>query len=408
MNEPVKKNILFVDDEPNVLTGLRRMLHGMRNEWNMQFVDSGEKALNLLKEESFDVVVSDIRMPDMDGVELMVEIKKLNPQIVRIALSGQSDREVVLRSVGPTHQFLAKPCDSEKIKAVIKRSCALRDTLSDKVLLDLVARFESLPSLPSLYAEIMSELQSPASSMAKIGEIISKDIAMTAKILQLVNSAFFGFKQHISSPAQAATLLGVDTIKALVLSVHIFSMVDPELAKEFDIERLWKHSAFTSSIAKEILHLEKVDSKVADDAFLAGLLHDVGIIIMFSGFSREYKEILSMITSGEKSLHEAENEILGKTHAEIGAYLMGLWGLPDSIVEAIFFHHLPMQSPNHELSPLTAVHVANAIEIHKIPQEGANIVFEPDREYLKKLDLLERLPEWIKIRDHQYKSKVEK
>lgn len=208
----MKLSVLFVDDEPHVLQGLQRMMRSMRQEWEIITAGGGLEALDLLSRKPVDVVVTDMRMPGMDGTQLLNEIKNSYPQIVRIILSGQSDREMILKSVRPAHQYLAKPCNDEILKSTIERSCWLRDLLADNSLKQLISRIDSLPSLPTLYLEILRELESPYSSMQKIGEIISRDIGMTAKILQMVNSAFFGFRRHIASPAEAAELLGLETI----------------------------------------------------------------------------------------------------------------------------------------------------------------------------------------------------
>lgn len=405
----MKKRILFVDDNPDMLSSLRRMLRVMRSEWEMGFVGGGREALEKLAEVPYDVVVSDIRMPEMDGVELLTRIKKLYPRMVRIALSGQSDQEVVLKSVGPTHQFLAKPCDADSLKAVILRSCALQDLLSDSSLQKIVTELESLPSLPSLYLEIIEELRSPKSSLAKIGAIISKDIAMTAKILQLVNSAFFGMPQHISSPAHAATLLGVNIVKALVLSVKIFSSYSTSMSEQLNIKRLWNHCNMTAVLTKEIARVEKFDRKMTDDAFMAGILHNVGILVLASNMPKQYNKVLQIAEKEKKRLVEAEQIVIGKTHAEVGGYLMGLWGLPDSIVEAIYFHHTPSKSPVITLGPLTAVHIANAFETTKPATEDAPIESYLDMEYLSKLGITDRIPSWYSIHNeiHQKGEDIE-
>ena len=393
----MKKQILFVDDEPNVLHALRRMLRYMREEWNMVFVGSGEEALEALTKERYDVVVSDIRMPKMDGVQLLTEIKSRYPQIIRIALSGQSDQEVVLRSVGSTHQFLAKPCDAATLKAVIERSSTLHSLLSDESLKQLITRLESLPSLPSLYIEIVEELKSPMSSMAKVGDTISKDIGMTAKVLQLVNSAYFGLPHRVSKPSQAAALLGLDIIRGLVLSVHVFTSYNESNLKYLDIEKLWKHSTITSILAKEIARSQKSAPEIVDDSFMAGLLHDIGILVLIANLPDDYSAVIETATTNSIALIEAEKRIINATHAEIGGYLLGLWGLPDSIVEAVYYHHDPNMCLQREFSPLTAVYVANVLESHRSVLENVNVVSYIDMEYLENLELTDRLPIWQDI-----------
>ncbi len=404
-----KKKILFVDDNADVLSSLRRMLRTMRKDWEMEFVGGGREALEKLELWQADVIVSDIRMPEMDGVELLTEVKARYPRIVRIALSGYTDREVVLKSVGPTHQFLAKPCDGDSLKLVITRSCMLQDLLTDPELLDLVTKIESLPSLPALYLEVVEELKSPKSSMAKIGEIISKDISMTAKIMQLVNSAFFGMPQHISNPSQAATLLGVDIIKALVLSVKIFSGFSNQMTDDLDLQRLWNHSNRTSIIAKKIASAEKIDKILIDDVFMAGVLHDVGILVLAANMSDQYRRVLRLVATGKVTLAKAEQIIFGKTHAQVGGYLMGLWGLPDPIVEAIYFHHNPSECPSQSIEPVTFIHIANALESHKFSPDEKPIESFLDMDYIEKLNLTDRIPVWCEIyRDSEASEENEK
>lgn len=188
----MKIGILFVDDEPNVLRSIRRMLHGLRQEWDMKFVESGHEALSLLAKEAFEVIITDMRMPQMDGAQLLTEVKKQYPHMVRIVLSGHTDKDMILKSVQQAHQYLSKPCDAETLKSTISRTRARRSLLSQESLKRIVSKIDVLPSLPSLYAEIINELQSSDLSIQKIGQIISKDLGMTAKVLQMVNSAFFG------------------------------------------------------------------------------------------------------------------------------------------------------------------------------------------------------------------------
>ena len=185
------KHLLFVDDESKLLDGLKRSLRPMRDEWDMTFVTSGADALMALEQAPFDVVISDMRMPGMDGAQLLREVQQRYPQTVRIVLSGQSDQESIYRSIGATHLYLAKPCESEQLKAAVRRACALRELLGSDLLRRFVTGMQQIPSQPMLYAEIRREAESKTASLKTISAIISKDMGMIAKILQLVNSAYF-------------------------------------------------------------------------------------------------------------------------------------------------------------------------------------------------------------------------
>ncbi|VAX16399.1 hypothetical protein MNBD_NITROSPINAE01-1578 [hydrothermal vent metagenome] len=397
MDKNIKNHILFVDDERDVLDGLKRMLRDMRKEWEMSFAESGEDALEFLANTPCDVVVSDMRMPGMDGPQLLSEVLKRHPNIVRIVLSGHSDKEMILKSVGAAHQYLAKPCDAETLKAVVEQACALRDLLADDSLQGVVSQLASLPSLPTLYFELIEELKSPDSSMNRIGKIISKDVSMSAKILQLVNSAFFGMPQHVSSTSQAANLLGLDIIKTLVLSTHIFLHYKGSSKTEFPISALWDHSALTAICAKEIYKTVSHDTKAIDEAFMAGMLHDVGLLIIGTNLNEKYEQALSLLQNEEITSYDAERKAFGSSHAEVGGYLLGLWGLPQRIVEAVFFHHNPSKSSDKKFTPLTAVHIASAIEADVRQSEALTISCPVNERYLEQIGMLDHLPKWVEV-----------
>lgn len=390
----MKKRILFVDDEPNILQGLRRMLHSMRHEWDMTFANGGHEALQLLAQAPCDVVVSDMRMPGMDGVQLLTQVMERYPCIVRIVLSGYADREMNLGVVGTAHQCLSKPCDAALIKASVTRAGALRELLADEPMQRLVSGMKTLPSLPTLYHEVLEAVQDPDSLLQRVGEIIGRDMGMTTKMLQLANSGFFGPRRHVSSLAQVVSLLGPDTVKGLILSVELFTHFDQAQARKLSLNTLWQHSMAVSAQARSIARVENCERQVIDDVFTAGLLHDVGKLVFAVNLPERYSEALALMREHRMAEWEAERATLGATHAEVGAYLLGLWGLPDSIVEALAFHDAPSRCPNQHFSPLTAVHVADALVHEGRRAEAGGAPSPVDLEYLAGLGLSDRLAVW--------------
>ena len=394
MIEKMKRRILFVDDEPMVLNGLQRTLRKMRRDWDMTFVGSGREALDVLGKKPMDVIVSDLRMPEMDGGRLLADVKKQHPQVVRIILSGQLDQEMTLKSVQLAHQSLSKPCDAEVLKHTLAKLFALRDFLSDDSIKSIISQIESLPSMPSIYTEIVSEMQSDDPAIKKVGEIISKDISMTAKILQMVNSAFFGLFQKIKSPEQAVMMLGMETIKALVLSVKIFSEFNQNNFSWFNIDALFDHSLAVSVYAKTIIKNENLDQGLINNSMMAGLLHDLGKLILATNFEKSYRQVLAEAQGTGKNPLDLEYEAFGTSHAEIGAYLMGLWRLENSIIEAIAFHHLPARSMSQNIGLLAAVHVGDALDYEARTSSPENTQLQCDTEYLDKLEITGRIPQW--------------
>ena len=389
----MKRRVLFVDDEPRVLQGLERLLRPMRNVWDVEFSGSAADALEVLEKEdgAFDVVVSDMRMPGMDGAQLLEQVKRRYPQIVRIVLSGHSERESILRSIGPTHQFMAKPCDADELQQVVARACALRDLLSNGPLRQLVSQLHTIPSLPQTYVDMVEALKSPDASIQEVGKIIAADVGMTAKVLQLVNSAFFGLRRHVSDPSQAATLLGIDILKALVLSVHIFSQLDNAQVDGFSLDSLWTHSVATGALAKKIAEAEEIKGEDRDFALMAGLIHDAGKLVIAANLPERYRDAINLAREQQVPIWQAEREVFSASHAEVGAYLFGLWGLPDPIVEAVAFHHCPADCAHTGLTPLLVVHAANALE-HSASGGGGSAKLDMD--YLQAAGREERVPTW--------------
>jgi len=388
--------ILFVDSDPKVLQGLKRILHSQRPEWEMTFVESGLKALELMEQVPVDVVVTDLRLPGIDGIKLLDTVRKQHSHIVRIVLSGESDQEWILKSVRVSHQFLNKPCKPDVLKATINRNCGLLDLMRNASVKRVVAKIETLPSLPTLYTEIIDAIHTPNVSIHRIGQIVSKDLAMTAKILQLVNSAFFGFPRHISSPSPAVVMLGLNTVKSLVLSIQIFSKFDSKCMPAGFLEQLWQHNIVIGENSKLISEHESQKKTVIDLAYMAGLLHDTGKLILAANFPDDYIKVLSLSRQEGRNLYDSEREIFDVTHSEVGAYLMDLWGLPLPIIEALAFHHNPCQSITQEFAPLTAVHAANAM-INGTRTETHTGHRFLDTGYLEALGLKERFPLWASV-----------
>lgn len=389
-----KKRILFVDDEPHVLDGLHRMLHRMQQEWEMEFVTSGQEALDTMAAHPVDVIITDMRMPNMNGAQLLEVVRSRYPDIVRLVLSGYSNRELILRSVGPAHQFLAKPCDANALIATVTRSCTLRSHLNTPALAGVVARIESLPALPATYAELVHTLANDNASSADVGDIISRDLGLTSKILQLVNSAFFGLHEPIDDTSRAVLYLGLDTVKSLALNEGVFSQIDATIVREFSIEKLQEHCLRVGLLSRRIAREASLPSPAQNDAFTGGILHGVGRLIMAANFPQEHRQSLAIARDRGIRLPEAEREILGATHTQLGGYLLGLWGLSDPIVEAVTFHNEPGASPNRTAGPLMVVHVANHLDQKSTASAFSEGPCPLDLQYLAEVGMTEQLSHW--------------
>jgi HD-like signal output (HDOD) protein len=385
--------MVLVDDDPNMGERLCRLLKPLESDWNMISVRSGHEALTTLAAQRCDVIMTDMRMPVKDGVQLLEEVRTGYPHVVRVLLTEPSDQEAVLRSSGSAHQCLPKSSPLQAFQSTITRACAIQELLRNEVLLKLVSGMQTLPSLPTLYREVMQELQSPDASIEKIGQIISKDLGMLTKMLQVVNSPFYGLPRRISSATQAVALLGLETIKSLVLSMKVFSQFESSAQTFFSLDILWNHGMTTGRYARMIAKGQGTETRDMEDAFTAGLLHDVGLLVLATNVPDQYTETLALMNQGIAE-SEAERQVLGATHAEVGGYLLGTWGLSDPIVEAVAFHHDPGRSAGHAFSPLAAVYIANVLE----EQEQAAGMDRPsvvaDTNYLRACGLDPDISKW--------------
>ncbi|MDR3673156.1 MAG: response regulator [Holophaga sp.] len=389
----MNKRILFVDDEPMILQGLQRMLRAMRNEWDMVFVEGGEKALAVMAESRFDVVVTDMRMPVINGAQLLTEVRKRYPRTVRLILSGHADNDLVAQCLGVAHQYISKPCDPEQLKTMIRNACLIGgDRVTDQVK-EILGSIDRLPTMPAVYRELEQALADPDCNAQKLGDIIEQDMGMTAKILKIVNSAFFGLRRTISSAQESVTYLGLDTVKALVLVNSIFERAEPLPTRNLTLADLWRHSLDTAAVAKAIALAQGATRAQAEEVFVAGILEDVGILVLATHFSAAYDRAIEILLAEGVQLTTVEQEEFAVTHAEVGAYLLGLWGIPAPVLKIVSLHHSPQLIQGPGFPPELAVHAADIL----VGEQGGHPAFRTGRfdpAALARLGFADRLEAW--------------
>jgi len=386
--------ILFVDDEPLLLEGMVRLLRPMRDRWEMLTAPGGVPGLAMMERTVADVVVSDMRMPEMDGAQFLALVANRWPRSIRFILSGQSDRNSLMRSIASTHQYLAKPCDPDLLREGIERACALRERLHNPRVSLMVGKVESLPSLPTIYQQVIAELQKPEPSTKNIAAVVAQDIGMTAKLLQLINSARFGVHHRVTAMTEVVDLLGINLVRQLILATQVFDVCVPGDHSGLSSSDLWHHSQAVAAGAQAIarsLHWSQDD---IGTTYTAGLLHDCGRLLLAMQAPVDYVQVREAMEGGRNNeVDEVETAVFGAGHPEVGAYLLGLWGLPDPLVEAVAYHHRPKLCTASGIVPLTLVHVAQAeVAAHEQHQPA---VF--DLAYLERCQAAKYLPDWQEI-----------
>jgi HD-like signal output (HDOD) protein len=351
------KRVLFVDDDLILLDGLRTRFRRMRHVWEMEFVASGAEAIAHLERQAFDVIVTDQRMPEMDGATLLQTVLERWPHCIRIVLSGYAELDQIVRLVPVAHQYVSKPCDPEQLENIVARCTALQTMLRQPVLRELVGRMGPVPTAPRTFAELQRAMSSETVSVDEIAALVERDTVLTAKLLQIVNSGFFRVPRRIQSLKQAVAYLGLNTVRNLVVSAEVFSKWAAPPRHLISLDTLQAHATHT---AAAVVSLVK-DPAIAHDALLAALLHDIGYIVLGHGSPGELMQAQRLSIEQSLPMDEAERQVLGASHAEIGAYLLGVWGFPPSIVEAVAYHHRPLAVAHHAFDALSALCITHAL-----------------------------------------------
>jgi len=386
---PTKRRILFVDDEQNVLDGLRNLLRKQRNVWDMCFALGGRAALEEMERTPVDVIVSDMRMPGMDGAELLTRVKETYPGTARIVLSGHAEREAIARVIRVAHQFLSKPADANTVRSVIERTCDYLTLMQDEGIRRVVGSMVKLPSLPATYWELTRLADDPDSAIADMAKVVETDPAMSVKVLQLVNSAYFGLAQRTESIAKAVTYLGIENLKGLLVAAHVFG-ADAHAVDGISLDQLRNEAIMTANLARQIAR----DPKYADTAFAAGIVHDVGKLVLATDPSKRYSEILRKAKETGQRPAVVEKAELGLTHGQVGAYLLGVWGVPFILAETVAFHDCPGLVLEGNREVLAAVHLAEGLTESALAGQDPVDNGTLDVTFLAEVGLLKDVSKW--------------
>ena len=351
------RRVLLVDGAPAALAQLQQGLRQQRAQWETVAAGSGTAALASLARERFDAIVSDIGVPAMDGAPFLALVRDRHPNVVRLCLSDTADGEAFMRAVPVTHQFLSKPCNVETLCDMVERICALRDILQQPAIHELVDNLKSLPATPQTFQALSEAMARPNAHTADIARIVSTDTALSVKVLQIANSAFYRRGVPVTSLQAAIAYAGLEMIKSLALSACVFSAIDASPIAGKLLQDLQARSIRKAHFARMLLR----ESRRADEAFTAALLLDIGQAVMALGAPEKFEQMIGLARASGRALYEVEPEVFGAAHPEVGAYLLGLWGLPLDLIEAVAYHHTPSRVQHANTSVLAAVHVADAV-----------------------------------------------
>lgn len=390
----MSSRVLFVDTDRNLLRDIEPALRASDGEWAVVCVRSAGEAFDQLALAAFDAVVASSEVHGSPHRSFLDEVAERHPAAARFQLARQGGREMILRADGAAHQHVSRPLGAADIFTRLSQTLLLDRLLGDPGLKAIVARLKAVPSPAPIYLALLGELRKADASLRRAGELVAQDAGMAAKTLQLVNSPFFGLRMPVCDPAHAVHLVGLDTLRALVLSLHVFEQLDPRVARRFQLTRVWRHSMASAGFARLVAYLQDASAESTGEAFSAALLHDIGKLVLASSVPDDYAVVIEQAEAEGVPIWIAERDLLQTTHAEVGAYLLGLWGVPGPIVDAVANHHLPSRNAGAGYFPLSAVHVANVIDHQAHPADVTGAACSVDADYVERYQIAGQLPVW--------------
>lgn len=355
---PPTIRVLFVDDEPSITEGLRDVLWKHRDRFEVRVASGGAQALALLAAREVDILVTDVLMPEMNGLQLLEQVRNAHPEVVRISLSGYAQDDLVARSSAVAHQQLGKPVDAVSLRAALEKAGSFHRLLASGPLRRVIGSLGQVPSAPAGYAELTRALADPSVDFVKLARLLEKDLGTAARVLKLVNSAYYGPARTVGDLETAIARLGLAVMRHIVLTVDVEKHF-PGAIPGWPPGTLERHSVLCARLARRL-----AEPAAAEQAFAAGLLHDIGRVVLASRLPRQYLQLVEAATRAGTPVHQGEREGLGADHAEVGGYLLGLWGMEPEIVEAVLRHHDAAAFPEAGrtgLGVVDAVRVAHAL-----------------------------------------------
>lgn len=391
----IEQQLLFVNVDAGWFQAVERDLMRLESRWGCQSVNTVEQAVGALQKESYRALV--LSAAAANDAALNAAFTAPSPAVVRIVLCSGNDRAETARWNAAGLHPLPLSTDAANLAAQVNRIARVQEWLTDAGLKKLLAQCRKLPAIPKLYSQVTAELASPNGSIDVVAQHIAQDPVMTAKLLQVVNSAFFALGREVTNATEAVMFLGAERTRSLILLAGVFSQFENVKCPGFSAEQIWNHSIQVGNLARTVAMAETKNAKTAEAAFTAGLVHDMGKLILAANVPTMCQAIEQIHVHKQMSQREAELQVLGTTHAELAACLMGNWALPLPVLEAVAWHHAPTRSADESFSLLTAVHVANVFAYELGCGAGGSALPEEfDHGYLDQIDLGDRRNDWRK------------
>ncbi len=350
------RRILFVSNEAAILKEVNTLFVG--EAYQLHLASSGGQAIEFMAAIPIDMVITDMRLSDMDGYQLLKKLKEKFPRAMRLIIANQNEERLVLKAIeaGLARTYILKPWDGNYFKNIVSKMFEIKELLESNDLVNIMHLQDKLPTMPTLYTELSNAIESDA-NMEEVARIIEKDQSTAARVLHIANTAFFGART--GNIKQATMYLGFSNLKNIVLSSVLFEQEENKFkSKYISMEMFWKHASQCNKLVNKI-YARVLGRRVKDVGASAGLLHDIGKILLVKNFPTEYIDVVNEVAELEESFENSEKRKFNVTHMEVGGFLLNWWGLPHAIVEAALFHHDPLSEMVINKELVCVVHLAD-------------------------------------------------
>ncbi|MDQ8182658.1 HDOD domain-containing protein [Pelagicoccus sp. SDUM812005] len=388
-------SLLIIDPDPEAIEAYQKALAPKASSWTAHFATSSEQALSLAEKVDPDIIVSALCLEQGQGLKLLSQAIDAAPLAHAFIAATETERPQLAAAFEGGCRYLPRPCPADRLLLEFQRCLAVDSWLDNPVVKEVVASRADFQSLPSHHHRIVTALNSPDCSVDDVAEAIANDLSLTAKLLETVNSSFYGFGQNVSDTKQAISILGLSCVRDLVLAAHLFTQVGQDPEHLTLVKEIWHHSISVAGAARRISLHETKSQQAAAEAYSAGLLHDIGKLVLLGVVPDRYIEAQRLSREESHSPWQAEFKLIGCDHAEAGGYLLSRWGLPESLCEAVALHHRPANSCQETFSTLAAVHAANAIVRKRRNPKHADAI--PITNFLVEIGKAEQWADWEAI-----------
>jgi putative nucleotidyltransferase with HDIG domain len=358
---PMKPSALIFTDQESILESSRQAL---QDAWDLQPATSESEAKAQLESSQYQLLLIDKQKISTAESEFLTAVDQISPatprlQFTKLAPTGELEVHFSHpRVVSEENQAAAQP---ESFEEQIGHE-VLRQTLFSKVgLSNILEKIQKTPTRPGVYFKVVEELTNPEGTIDNIAELVKEDPIVTARILRAVNSTALGLRRRLTDANEAVMMLGGERVRDVILLLEVLSVIDQNRCIGFSPDDVWNHSIQVAQLARKIMAKETRCQSTRNAAFTAGLLHDVGKVLLAVNLPGRYAKTLILAKKNKTSLVEEEYKEFDTSHAELGTHLLESWELPIRILEAIMWHHSPDHFSSEKLAPRAAVFIANTL-----------------------------------------------